>query len=83
MVDLPPAGEGLSWIVKHDPTRLLLIPDLQPISIAAAAAGDQQALAYLRFTAQHHAVQACSCNLSPLDKACLETCNVSDGRSLW
>ena len=39
MVDLPPAGEGLSWIATQDLTCLLLIPDLQPISIAAAAAG--------------------------------------------
>ncbi len=56
MLHLPADGEGLSWIVSHDPTRLQLIPGLQPISIAAAAAGDQQALAYLRFAAQHHAV---------------------------
>ncbi len=55
MVDLPVDAKGLSWIVSKDPTRLQLIPGLQPISIAAAAAGDQQALAYLRFAAQHHA----------------------------
>ncbi len=72
MVDLPADGKGLGWIVSHDPCRLLLIPGLQPASITAAAAGDQQALAYLRFTAQHYAAHPKACSLSPLDKVCLE-----------
>ena len=46
MIDVPADGEGLSWIVDQGATQLLLIPRLQPASIVAAAAGDQQALAY-------------------------------------
>ena len=72
MLDLPADGEGLSWIVEQDATQLLLIPGLQPASIAAAAAGDQQALAYLLFTAQHHAAYPGVCALTPLDEACLQ-----------
>ena len=72
MVDLPADGEGLSWIVSHDPTQLLLIPGLQPAAIVAAAEGDQQALNYLRFTAQHHAAYPGVCVLNALDSACLE-----------
>ncbi len=68
MVELPADGEGLSWIARHDPTMLQLIPGLQPISIAAAAAGDQQALAYLRFAAQHHAVYPGGSALNDLDR---------------
>ena len=77
MVDLPADDEGLSWIVSRDPTKLLLIPGLQPSSIAAAAAGDQQALAYLRFTAQHFAAHAGTRLLNPLDRACLAACKVT------
>ena len=76
MTDLLADGEGLSWIVSQDATKLLLIPGLQPASIGAAAAGDQQALAYLRFTARHHAAYPGVCALNPLDKACLEASQV-------
>ena len=55
MVDLPSNGDGLTWILNQGPARLLLIPGLQPASIAAAALGDQQAQAYLRFKAQEFA----------------------------
>ncbi len=55
MLDLPPGAEGLAWIVQQGPGQLLLIPGVQPASIAAAAMGDQQALVSLRFTAQQHA----------------------------
>ncbi len=78
MFDLPADDEGLSWIVSMDPTKLLLIPGLQPSSIAASAAGDQQALAYLRFTAQHFAAYAGTRNLNPLDRACLAASKVKD-----
>ncbi len=72
MADLPAGSDGLGWIVSHDVSQLLLIPGIQPASIAAAAAGDQQALAYLRFTAQHRAASPGACTLSPLDKLCVE-----------
>ena len=55
MVDLPSNGDGLAWILRQEPARLLLVPGLQPASIAAAALGDQQAQAYLRFEAQEFA----------------------------
>ena len=70
MADLPAEGEGLSWIVDQDPTKLLLIPGLQPASIAAAAAGDHKALAHLRSTAQHHAADPGVCLVNALDRAC-------------
>ena len=78
MVDLPANGEGLNWIARRDPTKLLLIPGLHISSIVAAAAGDQQALAYVRFTAQHFAAYACTRNLNPLDRACLAACKAND-----
>ena len=76
MVDLPADGEGLSWIVDQDPTQLLLIPGLQPAYIAAAAAGNQQALAYLHSTAQQHAADPFVGALSPLERACLQASKV-------
>ena len=76
MMDLPADNEGLTWIVSQDATQLLLIPGLQPASVAVAAAGDQQALAYLRFTARHHAAYPGICALSPLDRACREASDV-------
>ncbi len=80
MVDVPEDGEGLSWISDHDPTQLLLIPGLQPASIAAAAAGDQQALAYLRFTVQHYAAYPEACIANDLDRAVLQAVQaVSNG----
>ncbi len=82
MADLPADSEGLGWIVSRDPTRLMLIPGLQPASITAAAAGDQQALAYLRFTAQHHAAYPGACVLSPLDKMCRELTDLPPGRDV-
>ncbi len=85
MADLPADNEGLGWIVSQDPTQLLLIPGLQPASITAAAAGDQQALAYLRVTAQHHAAHPGACILSPLDRICLELteCGERDVDEVW
>ncbi len=77
MVDLPVDGEGLSWIASHDPDRLQLIPGLQPASVAAAAAGDQQALAYLRFTAQHHAAYPSGSAMNELDRALLQASDIS------
>ena len=71
MVDLPAGSEVLSWIISKDPTQLLLIPGLHPASIAAAAGGDQQALAHLRFTAQHFAAYSGTHILTRLDRACL------------
>ena len=81
MTDLPADGDGLSWIVEQDCTNLLLIPGLQPASIAAAAAGDQGALAYLRFTAQHHAAYPGVCALTTLDRACLQACQLSSSEA--
>ena len=78
MADLPAGSDGLGWIVSHDVSQLLLIPGIQPASIAAAAAGDQQALAYLRSTAQHHAAYPGACALSPLDKLCAEALKSSE-----
>ena len=65
----------------QDPACLLLIPDLQPISIAAAAAGDDQALAYLRLTAQQHADCPHACDLSSLDNVCLEASKINDQKA--
>ena len=81
MVDLPADRDGLNWIVNQDATRLLLIPGLQPASIAAAAAGDQQALAYLRFTAQQNAADPGACAVGPLDRACLQASKVDHSKS--
>ncbi len=77
MVNLPAGGEGLSWIASHDPGKLQLIPGLQPASIAAAAAGDQQALAYMRFTAQHRTEYPSDCALNDIDTACLRAAELS------
>ena len=41
--------------MQLDPTQLLLIPGLQGVSLTAAAAGDQQALAYLGRRIEEHA----------------------------
>ena len=70
MVDLPADAEGLSWIASREPTRLLLIPGLQASSVLAAAAGDQEALAYVCLRAQHPAEDAGSYVLNPLERAC-------------
>ena len=76
MLDLPADVEGLRWIVSQDPTRLLLIPGLLPASVAAAAAGDQQALAHLRSTAERHAADPHAYPLSPLDRVCIEASEI-------
>ena len=76
MLDLPADDEGLSWIVSQDSTQLLLIPGLLPASIVAAAAGDQQAFAHLRSTAQRHATHPNACPLSALDRVCLEASQI-------
>ncbi len=72
MVDLPEDGAGLTWIASHDPTGLQLIPGLQPASIAAAAAGDQKALAYLCFAAQSHIAYPGGSALNDFDRALLQ-----------
>ena len=72
MVELPHDAEGLSWIVNREPLHLLLIPGLQPASIAAAAAGDQEALSYLRFVAQYSAAHRGMLDPSKLDSCCLQ-----------
>ncbi len=81
MVNLPAGSEGLSWIASRNPGQLQLIPGLQPASIAAAAAGDQQALAYMRFTAQHHAEYPGVCALNDVNKACLLAAEVSSNQT--
>ncbi|KAK9830769.1 hypothetical protein WJX74_006321 [Apatococcus lobatus] len=50
MLQLPADSGGLAWIDSHEPDKLLLVPGLQAASITAAAAGDEQALAFLRST---------------------------------
>ena len=55
MLVLPHEDEGLAWIAIQGPAQLLLIPGLQGAFITAAAAGDQQAVAYLRRKAEEHA----------------------------
>ncbi len=72
MLDLPADDAGLSWIVSQGPTQLMLIPNVQPASVIAAAGGDQQALAFLRFSAQQNAAYPRSCVLPRLDEVCLE-----------
>ncbi|KAK9844941.1 hypothetical protein WJX74_008931 [Apatococcus lobatus] len=67
MSKLPSNGQGLSWIANQGPNELLLIPGLQTASITAASAGDTDALAYLRFTAQQFAAMG-SHNQTQLDK---------------
>ncbi len=74
MEDLPNGNDGLGWIVSHDPSQLLLIPNLHPASIAAAAAGDEQALAYIRFTAQQYVAFPDACTFTPLDTVCRQAC---------
>lgn len=81
-MDLPEDSEGLQWIVSQGAGQLLLIPGLHAISIVAAAAGDQAALAYLRFTAQHFAAFAGIQRLTRLDKLCLAYSAFSDWREL-
>ena len=81
MLELPKQGEGLDWIVAHWTSQLLLIPGLQPASIIAAAAGDAEALAYLRFTAQHQAAVG-SCSITPLDAICSAAKEIDDQEEL-
>ena len=71
MLDLPGGSEGLQWIVSQGPGQLLLIPGLHAASLAAAAAGSQAAISYIRFTAQHFVAFGGSQDLTPLDKVCL------------
>ena len=82
MVDLPADCEGLRWIASRDPTRLLLLPGLQPSSIVAAAAGDQQALAYVCYKTQHPAGDASTSVLNPLETACVAASKVT-GRAAY
>ena len=81
MAEVPADGEGLSWIVDWDSTKLLLIPGLQPACIAAAAAGDSKALDRVRFAAQRHTAESGACTLNPLDKACLAASKAP--KSVW
>ena len=78
MVELPHGAEVLSWIVNRKPLHLLLIPGLQSASIAAAAAGDQQALSYLCFVAQHSAAHCSMLNPSRLDSWCLQAAELRE-----
>ena len=73
MWEFPSNEEGLGWIMQHGLAQMLLIPGLQPASIVAAAAGDQQALAYLRFMAQQYAAFNGVQDYSPLDSACVKS----------
>ncbi|KAK9843168.1 hypothetical protein WJX74_007913 [Apatococcus lobatus] len=68
-LQLPTSSEGLGWIASQGPSQPLLIPGLQMASITAAGAGDAQALAYIRFTAQQFAALG-SRNHTPLDELC-------------
>ncbi len=83
MVDLPSGSDGLGWIVSHDPSKLLLIPNLHPASIVAAAAGDELALAYIRFTAQQHVAFPDACTFTPLDTVCCEACTPCKDRPFY
>ena len=76
MLELPRDGEGLGWIASQGPPKLLLIPGLQTASITAAAAGDADALAYVRFTAQQFAAMG-SHNQTPLDTVCTAASKIS------
>ena len=78
MVDLPPSNEGLSWIVSQGSAKLLLIPGLQPATIVAAAAGDQQALAYLRFRAEVYASGEVTADPGPLQRVCQTAIQIKD-----
>ena len=78
MADLPADGEGLAWMVNKDATKLLLISGLPPAFIAAAAAGDEQALACLRCTAQHYAEHPSACAVNALDRACQAATELDD-----
>ena len=71
MVVLPDEAEGLSWIVSQEPLQLLLVPGLQSASITTAAAGNQDALSYLRFAARYSAAHRSMLNFSKLDNCCL------------
>ena len=77
-LDLPHGSAGLGWIVAQGPLQLLLIPGLKPASIVAAAAGDQDALAYLRFAAQHFAALGSTQSLTEFDKLCIEASAIRD-----
>ncbi|KAK9842856.1 hypothetical protein WJX74_003468 [Apatococcus lobatus] len=68
-LQLPSSSEGLGWIASQGLSQPLLIPGLQMASITAAAAGDAEALAYLRFTAQQFAALG-SRNHTRLDEMC-------------
>ena len=69
MLELPRDGQGLSWITNQGSNEMLLIPGLQTASITAASAGDTDALAYLRFTAQQFAAMG-SHDQTLLDSLC-------------
>lgn len=70
-MDLPEDTGGLQWIVSQGACQLLLVPGLHAISVAAAAAGNQAALAYLPSIAQHLAACARTQRLTRPDKLCL------------
>ncbi|KAK9864240.1 hypothetical protein WJX84_002923 [Apatococcus fuscideae] len=71
MLDLPPNAEGLDWLARQQPGQMLLIPGVQAASIIAAARGDHQALAYLRFKAQDHAAGVAAEERTPFQTFCL------------
>lgn len=76
MVELPDQHEGLSWIVSQGSSQLLLIPGVQAANLTAAAAGDAQALAYLRFAAQNYAGPG-AVTSTPLNDMCCAASDVS------
>ena len=75
----PPGDEGLAWIVDQGSAHLLLIPGLHTASITAAAAGDKQVLAYLRFTAQQYSAFAGMHSYIPLDAFYLKASGKGQG----
>ena len=82
VLDLPQGSRGLDWIVAQGSSQLLLLPGLKPASVAAASAGDQDTLAYLRFAAQQFAAHGSTRNMSALQNLCLEASSIRDCGSL-
>ena len=78
MLQLPADSEGLAWIDAHDPGKLLLVPGLQAASITAASEGDEQALDFLKFTAQHFVGSAALQSMSAQDAFCQAAFPVSN-----
>lgn len=69
----PPTEEGLAWIAEQDLQELYWIPGVSQTNVAAAAVGNQQAVAYLRQqAAEHFEAAAYMCNpAASCEAACL------------